>query len=293
MASLKHNLEYFAARAGLGLVGLLSARQADRFAVSIGKVAYRILESRRRVAFDNVKHALGSGFSDAEIDVIVRKVFQNVSRSFIETARFGKLKQDGLRKIVVGAGEDYIRQAHERGKGGIILTAHFGNWEMLGAWVTSLGYDMDLVVGVQHNRKMHDLINDCRREMGSGIIEVSTSSMRQMYKALKANHFLGFAADQHAPARNLELDFFNRKAAVASGPAQLAIRTGCAILPLLLKRERFDRHVMIAGEPIYAPEGGDEQETMARITAKYLRFWEKVIREYPDQWMWTHKRWKI
>ncbi|MEW6411631.1 MAG: lysophospholipid acyltransferase family protein [Candidatus Zixiibacteriota bacterium] len=293
MASLKHDLEYLAARAGFGLVSLLSARQADLFAVAIGNLAYRILASRRRVAFDNIKRALGGSLGDGDIDVIVRKVFQNVSRSFIETARFGKLKQDGLRKIVVGAGEDYIRQAHERRKGGIILTAHFGNWEMLGAWVTTLGYDMDLVVGVQHNRKMHDLINGCRKEMGSGIIEVTTSSMRQMYKALKANHFLGFAADQHAPARNLELDFFGRKAAVASGPAQLAIRTGCAILPLLLVREQFDRHVVIAGEPIYAPEGGDEQENMVHITKRYLRFWETTISKYPDQWMWTHKRWKI
>ncbi len=239
MASLKHNLEYIIARAGFEAVGVLSARAADKFAAFVGNVGYRLLKSRRQVAADNIRKALGDKLGEAEIDAIVRRVFQNVSRSFIETARFGKLKQEGLRKIVVGAGEDYLRQAHQHGKGGIILTAHFGNWEMLGAWVTSMGYDMDLVVGVQHNKKMHDLINKCRMEMGSGIIEVSTSSLREMYKALKANHFLGFAADQHAPARNLVLDFFGRKAAVASGPAQLAMRTGCVILPLLARARKI------------------------------------------------------
>ncbi|UCE24289.1 MAG: lysophospholipid acyltransferase family protein [Candidatus Zixiibacteriota bacterium] len=293
MASLKHNLEYILTRSAFAFAGLLTPRAADRFAAALGNLGYRLLTSRRRVAEDNLRRAEGINLSEAEIGPIVRKVFQNVTRTFIETARFGKLKPEGVRRIVFGEGEKYLRQALEYGKGALLLTAHFGNWELLGAWAAASGYKIDHLVGIQHNEKVHDLWNDCRRSMGAGIIEVSRSTLREVFEALKANHVIGYAADQHAPAQNLILDFFGRKAAVASGPARFAVKTGCAVLPMMLRRERFDRHVLIAAEPVFPPNTGNEKEDVLTVAKSYLKFWEDVIRQYPDQWMWTHRRWKV
>ena len=294
MASLKHNFEYILTRTGFVFAGLLSASSADSFASGLGTLGYRILSSRRRVAADNLRRAFGDEISDNEIELIVRKVFQNVTRTFIETARFGKLKPEGACKIVIGgAGAEYLRQAHEYGKGALILTAHFGNWELLGAWVAAMGYHIDHLVGIQHNQKVHELWNDCRRSMGAGIIEVNRSTLRDVFKSLKANHFVGYAADQHAPAQNLVTEFFGRKAAVATGPARFAVKTGCMVLPMMLRRESYDRHTIIAREPILPPNSGDEEADVMSIVETYLKFWEDIIRKYPDQWMWTHKRWKI
>lgn len=293
MASLKHNVEYAATRMSFALARSLSPSLADRLASALGNIGYRLIASRRRVAEDNLRMALGSELTDEKIDVIVKQTFKNVTRTFLETARFPCLKTEGALKIVVGSGEEYLKQAHDRGKGSLLLTAHFGNWELLGAWVSALGYRIDHLVGVQHNPLIHRLWNDCRRSMGAGIIEVSRSTLRDVFQSLQANHFVGYAADQHAPAQNLVLDFFGRKAAVASGPARFAVKTGCAIVPMMLRRDRYDRHVIIAREPIYSPNTGNENDDVLVIVRTYLKFWEDVIRQYPEQWMWTHRRWKI
>lgn len=293
MASLKHNLEYLAARTGTALACSLSARTADRLASMLGTVGYWLVRSRRRIARDNIRRALGDQLTDGDIDVIAREAFGNIARTLIETVRFSRLRSEGARRIVFGPGEEYLRRAHEHGKGGLILTAHFGNWELLGGWVSAVGYPIDHLVGIQHNPKVHELLNSCRREMGAGIIEVSRSTLRDVFAALKANRFIGYAADQHAPAQNLVMDFFGRKAAVATGPARFAVKTGCVVLPMMLRRERYDRHVLIAREPIFPPNTGSEEEDVLTIIRTYVKFWEDVIREYPGQWLWTHRRWKI
>lgn len=293
MAKLRHNVEYYLTRSGVAIANLMSDSMADSFAAAMGRLGYSLLASRRRVARDNIRQALGPSLNDNQIDSITKKVFQSVTRSFIETARFGRIGPEGVRRIVSGDGEKYLKQAREHGKGALLLTAHFGNWELLGGWVASMGYPIDLLVGVQHNPKTHRLINDLRRKLGSGIIEANKSTLREVFKSLKANRIIGYAADQHAPAQNLILDFFGRKAAVATGPAQFAVKTGCLILPMMLRRERYDHHVLIAGEPIYPPNTGDHDADILTIAQTYLRFWEDVIGRYPDQWMWTHRRWKI
>jgi KDO2-lipid IV(A) lauroyltransferase len=88
------------------------------------------------------------------------------------------------------------------------------------------------------------------------------------------------------------MDFFGRPASIARGPALFAIRCGCPVIPLLLRRERHDRHVLIAGELIYPPKSGDEEADVRSMTARYVKFIEENIRRYPDQWLWTHNRWK-
>jgi KDO2-lipid IV(A) lauroyltransferase len=80
---------------------------------------------------------------------------------------------------------------------------------------------------------------------------------------------------------------------MAKGPALFAVRCGSPILPFLLRRERYDRHVIMAGDPIYPPESGDLEADILAMTEAYTRFFEDGIREYPDQWMWTHRRWKV
>ncbi len=293
MANLKHIGEYLLAKAGYAVAKRLSDRTADRFAVALGDLGFRWMSSRRAVATNNLRQALGQDLSDDQINSIAKSVFENVSRTLIEVARFNRIGREGVRRIVTGDGEQYLRQARDYGKGALLLTAHFGNWELLGAWASAVGYDIDHLVGVQHNPRMHALINHWRKQMGAGVIEVNQSSMRRVFQSLKANRLIGYAADQHAPAQNLALDFFGRKASVAAGPARFAVRTGCLVLPMMLRRESYDRHVLIAREPIFPPATGNEDEDVLNITKTYLRFWEDIIRQYPDQWLWTHKRWKI
>ena len=288
---MSHNLEYAATLIGVRLAQTMSPRAADAFGAGLGSFVHIVAGSRRRIALDNLQQAMGDTLSSDQINAIVKDVFRNIGRALIEFSRFRKTGRRGVLDIIVGDGEDHIREALEKGRGGIITTAHFGCWEMLGAWFGCLGYPMDFLVGTQHNAKVDDLFNGFRRAMGVGIIPLKTS-IRGIYKALRANHLVGLVADQHT-GNGLPIDFFGRKAAAAKGPATFAVKIGSPVLPFLMRREQYDRHVVIAGEPLYPRTGCDPEQEIERITIECNRFFEKGIRKYPEQWMWTHRRWKL
>ena len=292
MASLKHHIEYLAAAAGRGVARTLSPRMADALGAALGSLAHRLMKARRQIAFDNLKQGMGDSLTDEQIAGVVREVFRNIGRTFFEFARFGKTKPADVNRIVVGEGAEGFRRVLAEGHGGFLATAHFGNWELLGAWVAAQGFPVDLLVATQHNPLIDRMINGFRSSMGVGIVELATGS-RGVFKTLRANRIAATAPDQHAPAGTVVMDFFGRPASIARGPALFAIRCHCPVIPILLRRERYDRHVLIAGELIYPPFSGDEEADVRAMTARYVKFIEKNIRLYPEQWLWTHNRWKL
>jgi len=291
LAGLKHSFEYAAARTIAAAAGLLSPRAADRFGAALGTLTYHLLSSRRIVAHDNIKSTIGQNLSEKEIEKLSKKVFQNIGRTIIEIARFSQVKLEGARKIIVSDHAGILKKVHDEGKGGIILTAHFGNWELLGSWPATAGYPMHFLVGTQHNSKVDRMLTKFRRAMGVEIIPLDRQ-IKSVFKVLKENEFVGVAADQHAPV-GIKVKFLGRDALYARGPALFSIRTGAPICPFLIRREAYDRHVITAHEPIYPPNSGDEEKDIHTMTQSYAKFFEAGIRHYPDQWMWTHRRWKL
>lgn len=291
MAKLSHNIEYLAAASAVKLAQLLSPRTADAFGAGLGSLAGAVLTSRKRIAFDNLKKAMGDSLTDEEINLIIKELFRNIGRTLVEFSRFRKMGREGMKKILVGD-TSILEHVHKEGKGGIMVTAHFGNWELMGSWLAVSGYPTDFLVGRQHNKKIDDMLIGFRNEVGVGIISLA-KSVRQVFKALKANHFAGIVSDQHNPSEGVILEFFGRLASTPRGPALFAIRAGCPLLPCMLRRERYDRHVVICADPIYPPNSGDEEADIRLMTETYSKFFEDVIRQYPDQWLWTHRRWKV
>jgi Kdo2-lipid IVA lauroyltransferase/acyltransferase len=292
MARLTHRLEYVLARAVQMAAQPLSMAAADRVGAGLGRVMYHVLGSRRRIAADNIRCTIGERWEAGEVEELVRRVFANLGRTLLETARLGRYRPERIGDLVAGAGGEHLRRAHERGKGAVLAVAHYGNWELAGSWGLSLGYQIDYLTGIQHNPLVDDLIQRARGQLGVGLIPYR-GGLRGVLKALKNNHFVAFACDQHAPRNAIVIEFLGRKAAVAIGPAQFAIRADSPILPFGFRRERYDRHIITAGEPVYPPHSGDEKADIRQMTLAYSRFFEQQIRAYPDQWMWTHRRWKL
>ena len=291
MAKLSHYIEYSLVMFGAFIVQSMSASGADRFGAFLGRNAQRLLRSRNRIALENLQNAFPE-LSVTEREKIAVEAFENLGRAAVEVARFGVTSRKRITEIVVNEGREAIDNALSAGKGGIFVTAHFGCWEMTGAWLGASGYPTDLLVLSQHNGLFDRTLDGFRKKMGVGTL-VTGEDTRRMFRALKENRLIGIAADQHDPSQNLIIDFFGRPAAAARGPALFSIRTGAPILPFMLRRIRHDRHEFISAPPIYPSSGLDENENVRLMVEKYHRFYEKVIRQYPGQWMWTHRRWKV
>lgn len=292
MATVSHRVEYLLARTGLGLANLLPARLADQAGAGLGRLTGTILGSRRRIARDNLRRALGGELTDEQIEAVIGDVFANIGRTLFELARFKRLTPEVLDRMIVASGMDGIDAALAAGRGALVVVPHFGNWELGGAFLASKGYPVDMLVTTQHNSLVDRLLTSLRQAAGMGIIRVGRS-VKNVFKALKQNRVIAIAADQHAPAAELVTDFFGRPAAAARGPALFAIRSGAPILPFCIRRERFDRHVIMPGPAVLTLNGVDEETAIRQMTEEYLAFFEKCIREYPAQWMWTHRRWKL
>jgi len=292
MATLSHHLEYAAARAGIAVANLLSARAADRLGAGLGMIAHGLLTSRRRIASDNIKHAFGDALSEKEIAALVREVFANIGRTVIELARYRKTRAQGILELADPAPLEILHETLREGRGVVLATAHYGNWEILAAFLAQSGIPTDALALTQSNPKINELVINLRRRMGINILEVPANA-RQVLRSLTENRLVLMAADQHASAGTLVMDFFGRPAAVARGPALFSARCGCPIVPMLLCRERFDRHVIITGPVIRPPESGDQEADIRAMTGAYLSFLEHNIRLRPDQWLWTHNRWKL
>ena len=292
MARLSHYAEYALMRGLTALAQSRSPEGADRLGVRLGRIAHRLIGSRRKIALDNLRHALGAELPEAELEQIVRRVFENIGRTMIELSRLPLITPDWLETAIEPHGAELLRQALDNGRGGVVVTPHFGNWELMGVYSRHWGFPVEVLVTTQHNLLVDRLLTEFRERSGVSVIRAGTS-VRRLFKALTENKLIAIAADQHATSGGLVVDFFGRPAAAPEGPALMAIRAGAPILPFCMRRDRFDRHVIMPGSVIYPPNSGDETADIRVMTEAYMRHFETSIRAYPDQWMWTHRRWKV
>ena len=291
MAKLSHGIEYLSTLLGVSIVRCLPASWADKFGSNLGAMAYHVMTLRRSIARDNIVRAFGEELGDEQCEQLVKAVFRNAGRSFIEMARRAKIFRESSDELFVPDGIEKIREIHALGRGGIFLGAHFGSFELWGMWCAMQGYPVNFLVATQSNARVNRLLNQDRIDLGVRVIPAK-GSIRSVLQALRRNEFVCILPDQHAPS-GMVLDFFGRPAAVARGPAVFSLRTGAPILPLLMRRDRYDRHVLIAGEIIYPNPKEEAEVEIRRITELYTKFIEDTIRRYPDQWLWTHRRWKL
>jgi len=261
--------------------------------VGLGKIAHAVLTSRRRVALDNLRRAFKNEKSEDEIAAITKNVFINIARSTIEITRFPLLGKEGVLKLVPEhSGSEYFEQVKKEGRGCVMVTGHMGNWELVGSWVCALGYPISFLVGRQHNPYVHDAIVRYRKSTGVGVITAGLQT-RQVIKLLKKNEFVAMVSDQHSTSGATVVDFFGRRTATHTGAAAFAVKLNIPIISGYIIREKYNRHRAVIEEPIYPPNSGNREKDILWMTQTYTDRLERAIRKYPDQWMWTHRRWKI
>ena len=291
MKSLSYTMQTMALKGAAGLARALPEKSARALGCGLGNLGYRLAGFRRRVAGENLHRALGNGVESSETRRRIKLVFQNLGLTAVEVFRFPLLCAKDIRDRVECDNTAVFDQALTGGKGAILLSAHFGNWELFGAWIAALGHPIDVVVKPQRNRSADEFYNRLRRSAGVGIIPTQKAS-KQIIVSLKKNRLVAILADQYAGHDGIPVEFFGRKTATHRGPAAIALRLGCPIYHGVLVRLPHGRHRAICEGPLEFEPTGSLEEDIAALTQKYTRIIEGYIRRYPEQWLWTHRRWK-
>jgi KDO2-lipid IV(A) lauroyltransferase len=242
-----------------------------------------------RIARRNLAMALPGLDSPAT----VKAVYRSLGRSLLAFARFPRLSRDNIQEWIGYDGFEHFAKAREAGRGVLFLTGHLGNWELSALAHGLYGHPMHIIVRPLDNPYLDRLVARYRTLSGNRIIE-KTDSPRRILEALAANHAVGMLMDQNAsPENGVFVNFFGVQACASTGLTRIALRTGAAVLPgFALWEPRENRYALRFWPPVELERSGDEEADVRANTQKMQALLEQIIRQYPDQWLWIHRRWK-
>jgi len=270
------------------VVTALPRRLALYIGVWVGTLAYYLMGARRKLALENFNQALGTQYSPADQKKIIKNVFINLSLNLIEFLRFSEINAKNYTRFITLHGLENLEKAHKQDKGVLILTSHMGNWEYLAATSTLVGKKGAILVKTAHSNGFNAFLERQRKSKNLHLFQAK-NSLKEMLKFLKTGGLIGIVIDQHGiEQESVVLPFFGRPASTLKGLAVLAKHTGTPVIPAYIYRDKnWHHHVII--EPALCPS----DESVEGRTLQYNQWLEGVITQFPDQWMWTHNRWKV
>lgn len=269
----------------------VSWKTAQAWGRALGPLGYRLSKRYRQVADKNLRLAYGDAMTERERQQLIRKVFQNFSMGLFEFLKGISLTPDDVRRMVPVSKEQYahIDELLARGKGLIVISAHIGNWELLCRRGGIDGYKFAVVVRQSHDDGMNE-ITDRVRESGGYEVLARGNSAKAVLQRLKKGGIIAILPDQKS--EDVFVPFFGRLTGTVAGPATLALKTGAPILIVFCLRLPDGTYRIEMAPDVDQTSTGDLDADRIRIMADINAEIEKVVRKYPEQWLWLHDRWK-
>jgi Kdo2-lipid IVA lauroyltransferase/acyltransferase len=261
------------------------------FGRGLGSFVWHLVRFRRDVVLDNLQHAFASEKTAVEINDLGRSFYRNLGMTLMEFLAFPRFGRRHLQEMVTLEGLEHLREITEMGRGGLLVSGHFGNWELFAARVASDGVPLSFIVKPQSNEDVDKIQNRIRHQAGIGTIR-SGASIKQMVKALRNQELVAMLADQDAGADGVFADFMGRRASVFRGPAYFAWKMNIPILPAFIFRQPDGNHVGRFLPLVHSDPAWTEEEALQHLTRAHVQLLEAAVREAPDQYFWIHRRWK-
>ena len=257
---------------------------------SLGWIAFHVWGRVRRIARTNLRAAFPD-LSEDKILAIARSTFMNWGVFLMESIRLPRFSQWEWKNRVVIEGREHVENALEHGSGVILFTGHIGCFEMGAACVAHEGVPITAIARYAKTPEMTEQITKIRSAAGYKVLAQDTRGFKAMQR-LRANEIVAMLIDQDAHHHGVFVNFFGRPASTPPGPAVLALRTGAALVPGWVIRQTDGKYHMIVESEIQVDSSDPSEENIRRITQEMTTRLETIIRQYPDQWLWMHRRWK-
>jgi KDO2-lipid IV(A) lauroyltransferase len=287
-------LEEFGFRFPVRLIRSLPFDSAFRLGERLGAAAYHLARPQRRAALVN----LGIAFpekSDADRLAILREACRNFGRMAVEFCHMNRLTEANIAETVTFADPGFWNaNKHIIGTTGIlILTGHFGNWELLHYAMGLYGCPIHLIHRPFRNPRFDRFVNAERCRTGTRLIS-KRAAAREVVRVLRERGIVAIPFDQNATGRwGVFADFFGVPASTHPGLARLAELSGAPVYPVFLVRENGSaRHRIHIGDRVEVAASGDRDRDTAENLSRFNAVFAAMVRRHPDHWIWMHKRWR-
>jgi len=273
-----------------GAVSALPEGAADAFGRRLGAGVHR-LGIRRATVERNLRLAFPERTEEWRREVC-RRAYQHLGREAAAMLRLAKLDRQAVIDRTVTRGWEEMEDALSEGRGCILVTGHYGNWEIAAATVASRGVPISAIVRRQGNLLVDQRLDETRRRLGVETI-VQRDAPRAVPRVLRRNGVVGIVGDQDARRAGVFVPFFGVPASTHRGPALFAIRFGAPVFACVARRlpGRGVRYE-VSGTRVPVPRTGDLEADVTALTTELALRLEASIREAPEQYFWFHRRWK-
>jgi KDO2-lipid IV(A) lauroyltransferase len=274
------------------ILRVLPRRVARVAGVIIATLAFTLITRLREVGQRNLEIAFPQ-MPASERAEILRLEYRNLGWLLAEFCQMSTYTAQSASRFIRYEGLENYLAARARGNGVLVLTGHLGAWELSSFYHSLAGYPMGMVIRRLDNPLVDALVNRIRCQHGNRVLHKDDFA-RGLLGAMRAGETVGILMDTNmTPPQGLFVPFFGVPACSASGLARVALKTGAAVLPGFLLWEESERQYVLHFYPELAlVSTGDAEADTAENTARFTAKLEEVIRQYPSQWLWMHRRWK-
>jgi Kdo2-lipid IVA lauroyltransferase/acyltransferase len=287
---VRHGLEFGLVRALEATVASLPEAAADRLGARLGRAAYA-LGVRRATVEQNLRLAF-PGETEAWRRRIAVGAYRHLGREAAAILRLSRLEPAAVVERTLARGWEPLQEALAEGRGVLLVTGHYGNWEIAAATVAARGVPVAAIVRPQGNPHFDRHLDAARRRLGIETVSQRDAPSR-IPRILRRNGVVGIVGDQDARRAGIFVPFFGRPASTHRGPALFALRFDAAVFACVARRLpgatiRYE----VSGSRVPVGRTGDAEHDVAALTAELAARLESEIRMDPEQYFWFHRRWK-
>src|SRR3984957_8925747 len=289
---MRRRLEFALVWSLVKLLGLPPRTTARALGALVGRIALLLTPRLRRAGDLNLRLAFPQK-TGTERRQILRKLYRNLGWLLAEFCQMPGYTVQQTQSFIRYEGLEHYLAARDQGKGVLILTGHLGAWELSSFYHSLMGYPMSIVIRRLDNPLVDNLVNHIRCLHGNQVLHKDDFA-RGLLASMRRGETVGILMDTNmTPPQGAFVDFFGHAACTGSGLARVALKTGAKVLPgFLLWDEATQQYVLRFGAALDLPVSDDAEADALAHTAFFTRVIEDYVRQYPDQWLWVHRRWK-
>jgi Kdo2-lipid IVA lauroyltransferase/acyltransferase len=263
-----------------------TALQAEKAGRRLGRALHRFSKKHRQTAQNNLKLAYPE-MPEKEREDLARRVFEHFGMVATDFMRTKTRTDEEVAENMVVEGREIVEEALEEGKGILVVTAHFGNWERFAQYARCQGKEVFAVARDANDAHVQASVLELRELTGLTVISRG-SAAKTMISLLRENRIVALLPDQNCSESFVP--FYGLPTGTVLGPATISMRTGAPLIPAFCARTGPGKYMTYIF-PRLEPKEGIEDPILA-LTHSMNDAIEKIVRMYPEQWLWFHDRWK-